>query len=132
MSATDPELTIKDCDRWSTEAECDHMNRKAMYPARCLNEAAGVPRWNERCGVSPLIASAQQGERMLRPEPTGRKGRAGSALPSCSDVDLFRYRDSVIDLNTEVSDGALDLGMAQQELDRSQVACPSIDQGCLS
>src|SRR5262245_43913338 len=65
-------------------------------------------------------------------EPTGRKGRTGSALPSSSDVDLFRDRDSVIDLNSEVPDGALDLGMAQQELDRSQVACPSIDQGCLS
>jgi hypothetical protein len=44
-----------------------------------------------------------------------------------SDVKLFRYSDGVIDLDTEVSDGALNLGVPQQELDRPQIARPSID-----
>jgi hypothetical protein len=30
---------------------------------------------------------------------------------------LFRYRQRIIHLDTEVSDGAFDLGVAEQELD---------------
>jgi hypothetical protein len=33
-----------------------------------------------------------------------------------SDVDLFRYREGIIHLNAKVSDGAFDLGVAEQEL----------------
>ena len=36
--------------------------------------------------------------------------------PCSSDVDLFGYGESVIDLNAEIPDGALDLGMSQQQL----------------
>jgi hypothetical protein len=39
-------------------------------------------------------------------------GQSIFALPCTSDVDLFGYRDSVIDLDTQVSHGALDLGVA--------------------
>ena len=48
-----------------------------------------------------------------------------------SEVDLFRYGKGVIDLNAEISDGALDLGMAEQKLHGSKVANPTIDQGRL-
>src|SRR5258707_13211995 len=43
-------------------------------------------------------------------------GQSMSALPGNSDIDLFRYGQGVIDLDTEVSDGAFDLGVAEQEL----------------
>ena len=43
-------------------------------------------------------------------------GQSMSALPSTSDVNLLRYRERVIDLNAQISDGALDLGMAEQDL----------------
>jgi hypothetical protein len=43
-------------------------------------------------------------------------GQSMSALPSISDVNLFSYRKRVIDLNAEVSDGAFDFGMPEQEL----------------
>jgi hypothetical protein len=36
-----------------------------------------------------------------------------SALAGTSDVNLLRYRERVIDLNAQISDGALDLGMAE-------------------
>jgi hypothetical protein len=41
-------------------------------------------------------------------------GRAVLLCPSSSDVDLFRYGKSVVDLDAQVSDGALDLGVTKQ------------------
>jgi hypothetical protein len=37
-----------------------------------------------------------------------------SALPGTSDVNLFRYRERVVDLDAEVADRALNFRMAQQ------------------
>jgi len=50
----------------------------------------------------------------------------GSALTP-SDFNLLRYGKSIIDIDAEISDCALDLGMAEQELDRSQVARTPVD-----
>ncbi|MEY9523994.1 hypothetical protein ABIF70_005135 [Bradyrhizobium japonicum] len=54
-----------------------------------------------------------------------------SALPPKSDVDLFCYRERVVDFDPEISNGALDLCVPQKELYGSQIAGPSIDQGRL-
>ena len=46
-----------------------------------------------------------------------RSQQAGRACPLCpgtSDVNLLRYRERVIDLNAQISDGALDLCVAEQ------------------
>lgn len=64
----------------------------------------------------------------LRPK---RTGRARPLCPGRSDVDLFRYCESIINFDAKVSDGTLDLGMPEQELNRPQVACSPIDQGRL-
>jgi hypothetical protein len=45
-----------------------------------------------------------------------RTGGAFLLCPGISDVDLFRYREGIIHLNAKVSDGAFDLGVAEQEL----------------
>jgi hypothetical protein len=45
-----------------------------------------------------------------------------SALPHFSDVDLLRYSKRIIDLNTEITDCALDFGVAEQELNCSKVS----------
>ena len=37
----------------------------------------------------------------------------------------------VIDLDAEIPDRALDLGMPEQRLDSPEIACPSVDQGGL-
>ena len=40
-----------------------------------------------------------------------------SALPGhISNVNLFRYREGIIHLDAEVSDGTFDFGVAEQEL----------------
>jgi hypothetical protein len=41
---------------------------------------------------------------------------------------LLRYRERVIDLNAQISDSALDLGMAEQDLNGPKVAGAPIDQ----
>jgi hypothetical protein len=60
-----------------------------------------------------------------------KTGRAGPLCPSISDVNLLRYRKGIIDLDAEVSDGAFDFGVAEQQLHVSQVACAPVDQGGL-
>lgn len=55
-------------------------------------------------------------------------GRACPLCPGISDVDLFSYREGIIDLDAEVSDGAFDFGVAKQELHGAQVAGSTIDQ----
>ena len=54
-----------------------------------------------------------------------------SALPLFSDVDLLRYGERIIDLNSEIADRALDLRVAQQELNSSKISRFLIDQRCL-
>jgi hypothetical protein len=56
-------------------------------------------------------------------------GQSMSALPGNSDINLFCYGQGVIDLDAEVSDGAFDLGVAEQKLHGPQVACAPVDQG---
>jgi hypothetical protein len=51
--------------------------------------------------------------------------------PSSSDIDLFCDGKGVINLNAEVAHGALDLGVAEQQLDGSQIAGSAIDQSGL-
>jgi hypothetical protein len=63
-------------------------------------------------------------------EPADR-GRAElvRSAPCISDINLFRYRQGVIDLDAEIQDRAFDLSVPKQELNGSEVACPAIDQG---
>ncbi len=58
-------------------------------------------------------------------------GQSRSALPSESDVNLLCNGQRVIDLYAEIPDGALDLAMTQEQLDRPQVAGSSVDQSRL-
>jgi len=45
-----------------------------------------------------------------------------------SDVDLFSYREGIIDLDAEVSDGAFDFGVTEQELHGPQVLGSTINK----
>ena len=58
-------------------------------------------------------------------------GQSMSALPSGSDVDLLGNCESIIDLDAEIPDGALDLGMPQEQLNCPQVTSSPVDQGRL-
>ena len=52
--------------------------------------------------------------------------RAATSAPS--DLGLFRNLQCIIDLDTEVSHGAFQLGVAKQQLDRPQVLGSLVDQ----
>jgi hypothetical protein len=58
-------------------------------------------------------------------------GRACLLCPGSSDVNLFRYGEGIIDLDTEVPDSAFDLGITEQELHGSQITSTPVDQGRL-
>jgi len=45
---------------------------------------------------------------------TIKEGQSRSALPGYSDVNLLNHGEGVVDVNAEIPDGALDLGVSQQ------------------
>ena len=55
-------------------------------------------------------------------------GGQSPLCPGTSDLNLLRYRERVIDLNAQISDGAFDLCVAEQELDGPKTAGAPIDQ----
>src|SRR5882762_7801251 len=57
-----------------------------------------------------------------------RSGRACPLCPGRSDINLFRYGECVVYLDPEIADSALDLRVAEQELDGPKVAGASVDQ----
>jgi hypothetical protein len=57
-----------------------------------------------------------------------RCGQSVTALPLRSDVNLLGDGERVIDLDAEVPDRALDLGMAKEQLNRPKIAGTPIDQ----
>ena len=56
-------------------------------------------------------------------------GRACLLCPGASNVNLFRYGEGIVDFNAEVANGALDFGVAEQELHGSQITSAPVDQG---
>lgn len=45
-----------------------------------------------------------------------RSGRARQLCPGSSDVDFFSYFNRVVDLDAEIPNRALDLGVTEQQL----------------
>ena len=60
-----------------------------------------------------------------------RSGRACPLCPGISDINLFRYCQSIVYFDPEISDRAFDLGVAQQKLDRPEITRAPVDQGNL-
>jgi hypothetical protein len=60
-----------------------------------------------------------------------REGRAVPLCPGRSDVDLFGYGESVVDLNSEIPHRALNLLVPQQKLHCRQIASAAVDECCL-
>jgi hypothetical protein len=74
------------------------------------------------CGCSGRLV-AQTGGR--------KSGRVCPLCPFTSDINLFRYCQGIIYLDTQISYRAFDLGMAKQKLDSPKIACAPVDQGSL-
>lgn len=54
-----------------------------------------------------------------------------SALPCRSDIDLLGNRERIVHLDAEIAHRAFDLGVAEQNLYRSQIPGAAVDQRCL-
>ena len=61
----------------------------------------------------------------------GCSGRGGAIplRPNSSDINLFRYGESVVDLNSEIPHRALNLIVSQQKLHGPQIASAAVDKG---
>jgi hypothetical protein len=55
-------------------------------------------------------------------------GRACPLCPSTSDINLFCYRERIIDLDAEIADRTLDLRVAKQKLHGPKVSRSPVDQ----
>jgi hypothetical protein len=68
------------------------------------------------------------------PEVGGRRsGRACLLRPGISDVNLLRYCQGVIYFDAQISDdGAFDLRVPEQKLDRPEISSAPIDEGSFS
>ena len=55
-------------------------------------------------------------------------GQSMSALPGISDIDLLGYGKCIINFDAEVAHCAFNFGMAQEQLDGSEITCPAIYQ----
>src|SRR5262245_57741569 len=77
--------------------------------------------------LGPVVAELAMAENGTKC-PNRAPGRARPLCLTTSDVDFLGDLESVIDLNTEITHRALDLGMAEQKLYRAQVASAAIDQ----
>ena len=56
----------------------------------------------------------KQGNGKMLADAFGTMGSATLFCPATSNVNLFRYGKRIVDLDTEISHGALDLGMAKR------------------
>src|SRR5688500_11037300 len=54
-------------------------------------------------------------------------GQSMSALPGISDIDLLGYGKCIINFDAEVAHCAFNFGMAQEQLDGSEITCPTIN-----
>ena len=58
-------------------------------------------------------------------------GGACTLRPRYSDINLFSYGERVIDLDAEITHGALNLSVPEQQLYRAQILSTPINERCL-
>ena len=101
-----------------------------VEPARRRNAATTVWR-RRRPPAGEWFNEGGDGRHgVLLPAP-GRQieeGQSVSALPQFSDFDLLGNGEGIVNFDAKVSDRALDVGVAQQELDSPEVAGSTVDQ----
>jgi hypothetical protein len=51
-----------------------------------------------------------------------------SALPSTSDINMLCYRNRIVNLDAQIANSTLDFGMAEQQLNSTQVSGATINQ----
>jgi hypothetical protein len=105
-----------------------------MFEIRETCTRIGQPRQVKRFGERSHTASYKS-----RPWHFGNRRRFARRRPCLfievlrqgSDIDLLGDLDCVIDLNAKIANGTFNFGMAEQNLNRSEVPGSPIDQDCL-
>ena len=63
--------------------------------------------------------------------PPPRPTWLGGGTDTRSDFSLLRDGKGIVYLDAQIADRTFDLGVAEQKLDRSEIASPFVDEGCL-
>jgi hypothetical protein len=102
----------------------------ALTPTPVLREATlvgALSAFQNRSAPDVGTTASAERARLAGTTPRGRVC-ATPARPHCrSELALLRERQGIIDFDPEVTDGALDLGMSEEQLDRSQIAGRTVD-----
>src|SRR5215469_9342040 len=71
---------------------------------------------NNRSDITRALQSRTQKVCYWHESESERGAKPVRLCPCSSDVNLFSYGEGILDLNAEIPNGALDLGMSQQQL----------------
>jgi hypothetical protein len=75
----------------------------------------------------PLAIAAMHEFRPVVQRRHKQMGRAGPLCPGNSDIHLLDYGKRVVYFDSKIANGAFDLCMPEQQLDRSKISCTPID-----
>jgi hypothetical protein len=91
---------------------------------KAVQEAAVLRALADRCERAGHLTSAFGHESNAQ-----KRGGAIPLRPDSSDINLFCYGQSVVDLNPQVAHRALNFLVFQQKLNCPQVASPAVNEG---
>jgi hypothetical protein len=83
------------------------------------------------CTIGPRWRRLELDQAQMSASGTKRKsggGRASSALPQFSDINLFGNREGIVYFDAQIPDGAFNLGMTEKKLNGAKIARAAIDQ----
>ena len=92
-----------------------------------LGNGTGRPSRAKVTAVAAYQPAGVAGQKLAH-LPGSRQGRVRQLCPGSSDVDFLRDLKRIVDLDAQIAHSAFDLGMAEEELDGSQVAGAPVDQ----
>ena len=87
-----------------------------------------LPYWKRTAKISVIPFADIEGAAIGDAESAADRVCCQGYRVRRSDVDLLRDLDRIVDLDAEVAHRTLDLGVAEEKLDGSEVAGSSIDQ----
>jgi hypothetical protein len=78
-------------------------------------------------GSDPRSAFPRFKHRIWPSSTIQRAGRGRLLCPGISDVNFLGNLDGIVNFNTEIPHGALNFGVAEQELNRTQISGSAVE-----
>src|SRR5271170_6538504 len=92
---------------------------------RSMSEMGHKRRFRLQSAMSALPPKASKKADM------GVRGAESSLSPRPLDFDLFRYGQSIVDIDAQISHRAFNFRVSEQKLNGPQISGSAVDQCCL-